>query len=195
MESLGHTSCQGGAQTLRGSHPGFSLISSGPIFSLTPGRVVRSGCIIWDNFQAVQTSIASMVNFPDICSSCREYPRLHLPDLCMHVADSSRSSVYGYFLLFCVVFQRRSTLMRSSWWVVPIFPTCTLYFLLFSIIHAIELCWFLYFACIIYSAQTLIYMTHTCKITTHVKKVTKTHLQTPRVSDLRAETSVSVESI
>jgi hypothetical protein len=75
---------------------------------------VRAGHIIWDSFQADQTSISSRANFPDICSSCREYPRLHPIDLCMHVADSSRSSVYMYFLLFCIVFQRRSTLMRSS---------------------------------------------------------------------------------
>jgi hypothetical protein len=34
---------------------------------------VRAGRIFWDSFQADQMSIASRVNFPDICSSCREY--------------------------------------------------------------------------------------------------------------------------
>jgi hypothetical protein len=110
-----HQLSRRGAQTLRGSHPGSSLISSGLIFSLTvTRRSCEVGCIIWDSFQADQTSISSKANFPDICNNCREYPRLHPIDLCMHVVDSSRSSVYGYFLLFCIVFQRRSTLMRSS---------------------------------------------------------------------------------
>jgi hypothetical protein len=65
---------------------------------------VRSRHIIWDSFQAHQMSISSMVSFPYICNNCREYLRLHPADLCMHVVDSSRSSVYRYFLLFCIVF-------------------------------------------------------------------------------------------
>jgi hypothetical protein len=66
---------------------------------------VKSGCIIWDSFQVDQTNIANRANFPDICSNCREYLRLHAADLYMHVVDSSQSFVY--FLFFCIVFQRR----------------------------------------------------------------------------------------
>jgi hypothetical protein len=48
---------------------------------------VRSGRIIWDNFQANQTSIASRADFPVICSSCREHLGFHATDLYMHVAS------------------------------------------------------------------------------------------------------------
>jgi hypothetical protein len=75
---------------------------------------VRARRIFWDSFQANQMSIVSGAKFPDNCNSCCEYSRLHPVDLCIHVVESSRSSVYGYFLLFCIVFQRGSTLMRSS---------------------------------------------------------------------------------
>jgi hypothetical protein len=54
---------------------------------------MREGRIFWDSFQANQMSISNRDNFPDSCSNCREYPRLHPVDLCMHVVDSSRSSV------------------------------------------------------------------------------------------------------
>jgi hypothetical protein len=58
-------------------------------------------------------SISNRGNFPDSCSSCREYLRLHPIDLCMQVVDSSRYFVYKYLLLFFIVFLLFSFILNT----------------------------------------------------------------------------------